>query len=149
MVLAGSHRHFQDLALAQYAGQLDGGWERDWKKMNDEELEYYKAQGCQPVNVKCSKGSMVLWDSRTVHMSRPNRHDQDERLVVYVCGFPESRLSSEAFQRREQAFQQRRATSHWPDARHLFPPKPRWFGDHDEAPQQTAEAWISRKHADQ
>lgn len=142
MVISGSHHMFEDLALAHAAGVINGGWDRDWHRLSDEEIEYCQSQGGKIINVKCSKGSMVLWDSRTVHMSRPNRHPEDERFVVYTCGWPQSWLSEQDLARREDAKRLRRATSHHPDARHFFPSKPRWFGNHSEEPQATAEAWI-------
>lgn len=144
MVLAGSHHLFEDLALAYAAGQLSSGWDRDWHRLEIDELDYLTARGCHPVNVKCPKGGMVIWDSRTVHMSRPNRHPEDERFVIYTCGFPESWLNAEDFERRKLAVQMRRATSSWPDARHFFPAKPQWFGTHSEEPQQIAEKWINQ-----
>jgi ectoine hydroxylase-related dioxygenase (phytanoyl-CoA dioxygenase family) len=141
-VIRGSHRMFEDLALAHAAGVTQGGWDRDWHRLNDEELEYCEEKGGEVVNVKCPKGGMVLWDSRTVHMSRPNRHPEDERFVVYTCGWPMSHLSEKDLARREEAKRLRRATSHWPDARAFFPEKPRWFGTHSNEPQAVSEAWI-------
>jgi ectoine hydroxylase-related dioxygenase (phytanoyl-CoA dioxygenase family) len=141
-VVRGSHRMFEDLALAHVAGVTEGGWERDWHRLNEEELEYCKEKGGEVVNVKCPKGGMVLWDSRTVHMSRRNHHPDDERFVVYTCGWPKSRLTQKDLARREEAKRLRRATSHHPDARHLFPAKPRWFGSTSEEPQRIGEQWI-------
>lgn len=144
-VISGSHRCFEDLALAHAAGMTDSGWDRDWHRLSREELEYCVSRGGQVVNVKCPKGGMVLWDSRTVHMSRPNRHPVDERFVVYTCGWPQSRLTAKDLERRAEAERLRRATSHWPDARHYFSEKPRWFGRHSEEPQRVAEQWITRQ----
>ena len=144
MVISESHLKFADLALAHIAGAVEEktNWDRDWHRLTDEELTYCMQQGGEIVNVKCPKGGMVLWDSRTVHMSRPNHHPNDERLVIYTCGWPESRLSEEDKSRRSEARKKRRATSHWPDARHLFPVKPQWFGERSMEPEQVATNWI-------
>jgi ectoine hydroxylase-related dioxygenase (phytanoyl-CoA dioxygenase family) len=146
VVLTQSHLYFEPLALAFAAGQIDSAWDKGWHRLNQDELDYYFGQNCRPLKVKCPKGGMVLWDSRTVHMNRPNHHSTDERLVIYTCGFPSSKLTPTDFKRREQAFQLRRATSAWPDARHIFPEKPQWFdkcGKYSTEPQRIAEQWIT------
>jgi ectoine hydroxylase-related dioxygenase (phytanoyl-CoA dioxygenase family) len=144
MVLESSHLLFSTLARMHQAKEITGGWDRDWYRLDEAAYEYFISR-CTPINVKCPKGGMVLWDSRTIHMSRPNRHLTDERFVIYTCGFPSSRLTPKDFTRREEAIRKRRATSHWPDARHLFPEKPRWFQKYSEEPQRIAEQWINNK----
>ena len=139
MVLDGSHLHFETLVNMHNNGILKG-WVQDWYRLEDTALEYF--QSCPVVNVKCPKGGMVLWDSRTVHMSRPNRHETDERFVIYTCGWPKSRLTEKDLKRREEAKRLLRATSAWPDARHIFPAKPQWFQKFSEEPQRVAEQWI-------
>jgi len=141
-VISGSHLQFEDLALAHAAGITDGAWDKGWHRMSEEEIKYCQVNGGRVVNVKCPKGGMVLWDSRTVHMARPNRHPEDERFVVYTCGWPRSRLSEQDLARREEAKRLRRATSAFPDARHIFPEKPQWFGTRSEEPQAISEQWI-------
>jgi ectoine hydroxylase-related dioxygenase (phytanoyl-CoA dioxygenase family) len=138
MVLEGSHFHFENIATAYHAGLL-GNWTGDWYRVDDELLDYLLSH-CSVVNVKCPKGGMVLWDSRTVHMSRPNRHAQDERFVIYTCGLPKSRFSAKDLLRREEAKRMRRATT--AQGRQIFPAKPQWFGSHSEEPQQIAELWM-------
>jgi ectoine hydroxylase-related dioxygenase (phytanoyl-CoA dioxygenase family) len=137
MVLEHSHLKFSILS-EKYRNK---NWVKDWYRLDESSIEYFISQ-CKPINVKCPKGGMVLWDSRTIHMSRPNRHTTDERLVIYVCGFPKSKLTPTDFIRRQEAIQKRRATSHWPDARQIFPEKPRWFQKFSEEPQRIAEQWI-------
>jgi hypothetical protein len=140
-VLSGSHLNFEDLALAHAAGITAGTW-NDWHHLSSEEVEYCAEKGGKVVNVKCPKGGMVLWDSRTVHMSRPNHHPDDERFVIYTCGWPTSRLTDKDLARRAEAKRLRRATSAIPDARLIFPEKPQWFGTRSTEPQTVSEAWI-------
>lgn len=140
MVLEKSHLYFETLVDMQKSGLLKG-WQPDWYRLEKGVLEQVYSR-CRMVNVKCPKGGMVLWDSRTVHMSRPNRHEIDERFVIYSCGWPRNRLTEKDLQRREEAKRLLRATSAWPDARCIFPAKPQWFQNFSEEPQRVAEQWL-------
>ena len=40
----------------------------NWYRMEtDEKIKFYTDRGCLPKRIMCPKGSMVLWDSRTIH----------------------------------------------------------------------------------
>ena len=40
----------------------------NWFKLeNDEQIDFYKSKGCLERYIKCPRGSMVFWDSRTIH----------------------------------------------------------------------------------
>ncbi|KAJ3314351.1 hypothetical protein HDU93_004773, partial [Gonapodya sp. JEL0774] len=39
----------------------------DWHKLTAEQEAWYEEQGCAKKRIQCPKGSMVLWDSRTIH----------------------------------------------------------------------------------
>lgn len=39
----------------------------DWYKLKKEQEDFYLENGCTIKNITCPKGSIVLWDSRTVH----------------------------------------------------------------------------------
>jgi len=39
----------------------------DWYKLNKEETQFYLEKDCLYKKIKCPKGSLVFWDSRTIH----------------------------------------------------------------------------------
>jgi ectoine hydroxylase-related dioxygenase (phytanoyl-CoA dioxygenase family) len=39
----------------------------DWYKLNKEEEKFFLEKGCKIKKIMCPKGSLVLWDSRTIH----------------------------------------------------------------------------------
>jgi hypothetical protein len=73
--------------------------------------------------VQCAPGSLVLWDSRTLHENTahtPHTKGRD-RLVFYVCMLPRSvahaageRRYAELLEAKRAAFTGRMATTHWP-----------------------------------
>lgn len=66
------------------------------------------------------KGSLILWDSRTVHWNqhaskdRPYRENSKVRTVGYVCYVPKSRLNDLGRSLRREAFERGIATGHNP-----------------------------------
>jgi ectoine hydroxylase-related dioxygenase (phytanoyl-CoA dioxygenase family) len=106
----------------------------NWFKLNDIEnhLQFYKDHGCEEKKIKCKKGSMVFWDSRTIHCgSEPlkNRKKMNMRNVVYICMMPRSKATSNVLKRRIKAFEEVRMSSHWPaKGFKLFPVNPRTYG---------------------
>lgn len=125
-VIEGSHH-----AFSQLVDSFDETkWRRDdWKRFEEKQLEDVMGDDVlqtRVVDVVAEAGSVVLWDSRTVHMNRNTTHPSDPRFVVYVCFWPEEYLDDNAVSRRALAREHHRATSHWPDARKLFPIRPQW-----------------------
>lgn len=103
----------------------------DWYKLTEEQIEYYEKLGCKECQIKCSAGSLVIWDSRTIHAGRESLKDREEqnfRLVGYLCYLPRSRATEANLKKREKAFNEMRTTSHWPHKPKLFPEKPRTYG---------------------
>ena len=50
---------------------------------NDDQIEFYKNKGCNERYIRCPKGSMVFWDSRTLHCGvepRKGRENQNFRF---------------------------------------------------------------------
>ena len=124
--LDGSHRFQQEARDHFQMGRAH------WNAMTADMVRFYtEACGCTQRNIVCPAGSMVLWDSRTVHCGREalrGREKPNERYVVYVCMTPRSRASAKALQKRRTAFEERRMTGHCPHAPLLFPRLPRTFG---------------------
>ena len=71
-------------------------------------------------HVTAPRGSLILWDSRTVHWNqhpskdRPYREPPKVRMVGYLCYVPKSRLTEEGKSLRQTAFEEGIATTHDP-----------------------------------
>jgi hypothetical protein len=104
----------------------------DWYKLNEDELEFYITEkNCVPRRIKCPKGSLVLWDSRTIHCgseSLKTREKPNFRNVAYVCYEPRSKCTEKNLIKKQKAFEEMRMTSHWPCKIKLFPKMPRTYG---------------------
>ena len=64
----------------------------NWYKLNENEINYYMSKGCKKRLIKCPAGSIVLWDSRTIHCGRECRKERSKpnfRGVSYICMKPE------------------------------------------------------------
>ena len=67
----------------------------DWFKLETEEQSnFYRVEkGCELHYIKCPAGSLVLWDSRTIHCGKEpdsNRTKSNYRCCVYLCYTPRS-----------------------------------------------------------
>ncbi|KXS22236.1 hypothetical protein M427DRAFT_50574 [Gonapodya prolifera JEL478] len=123
--LEGSHKLFAE--AAKEFKLKDKG---DWHKLTEEEEEWY-ANKCPPKRIKCAKGSMVLWDSRTIHCGGEPvkaRASPHTRCVAYVCYAPRTKCAPKMLEKRKRAFEDLRMTSHWPANVKLFPTSPRTYG---------------------
>ena len=103
----------------------------DWYKLkNDTEVKWFLDKGCELVAIKAPAGSMIFWDSRTIHMgiapSKERQHKDRWRYVVYVAMFPRSKLTTKELEKRQKYFKNGRTTNHW--GNRLFPKLPRTYG---------------------
>jgi len=88
---------------------------KNWYKLNKEEEQFYMEKGCNYKNIKCPKGSLVFWDSRTIHCgveAKKNRPTQNLRAVIYLCYMPRKLCSNANLKKKQKAFQELRTTSH-------------------------------------
>lgn len=102
----------------------------DWYKFSTDELNTYYRE-CPRVDVQCKAGSMVFWDSRTVHCGRGpirKRKEKKFRNVIYLCYMPSFMVSDKIQAKRRKAYENLRTTSHWPNKAKLFPKMPRIYG---------------------
>jgi hypothetical protein len=121
-VLEGSHKYHQDIRT-----KFDITSDNDWFRLNEEQLDFYKENGCNRMNIKASAGSLVLWDSRTVHCGmKPlkTRKAPNFRLVAYMCMTPREWCSENVLQIRRNALTDLYMTSHCPHRPKLFPKVP-------------------------
>ena len=99
----------------------------DWYKLSSEEKLFYEDKGCEYKHIKCPKGSLVLWDSRTIHCGtnpKRNRRNHDFRAVIYLCYMPRSLCSNSNIEKKKKLFNELRTCSHWPHKPKLFPKMP-------------------------
>lgn len=126
-VLEKSHSYHKEFAETFAVDSKD-----DWFKLNNEEyVEFYKSRGCEERYIKCPKGSMVFWDSRTIHCGvepRKCREKPNFRCVVYLCYVPRFLTNEKQMKKKREAFDEMRMTSHWPHKIKLFPKMPRTYG---------------------
>ena len=132
-VLEGSNRLHSELGPRIYAGldskSKDKLYKEDWYKFSQDELSLYR--DCPRVNVVCKAGSMVFWDSRTVHCGRGPTKGRDEpkfRNVIYLCYMPTFMIPYKIKDKRRKAYNELRTTSHWPNKAKLFSKMPRIYG---------------------
>ncbi|CAJ1942482.1 unnamed protein product [Cylindrotheca closterium] len=131
MVLEGSHKLHAEFAK-HFGLKKDKAYRSDWLKLTPEQNQWYRDQGCAELAIECPKGSMVLWDSRTVHAGRSplkGRATPRNRFVAYVCMMPASRMQPIEWNKKQRACLEGRVTNHWAASRvKLFPKSPRTYG---------------------
>jgi len=104
----------------------------NWYKLGEEELNFYiNEKQCIPIRIKCPKGSLVLWDSRTIHCgleALKTRKIPNFRNIVYLCYQPRNKTSVKELLKKQKAFEEMRMTSHWANKVKLFPKLPQTYG---------------------
>lgn len=104
----------------------------DWYKLTKEQEEFYYNRGCHIKNIKCPKGSLVFWDSRTIHCgieANKARSMPNIRAVIYLCYMPRSQCNEANLRKKQKAFNELRTTSHYPCKIKLFSKDPRTYGN--------------------
>lgn len=136
-VLEGSHKYHAEFAKFFEIEKLDKkskeykDFKSDWHKLDEKEKKFYDERGCIKTAVKCPKGSLVLWDSRTIHAGKEpdkKRKEQNMRFIVYVCMTPRKLCSAANLKKKQKAFEEMRMTTHWPHKPKLFAKSPRTYG---------------------
>ena len=95
----------------------------NWYKLNREEQLFYTEKGCNIRNIKCPKGSLILWDSRTIHCgieASNKRQVPNFRAIIYLCYMPRKLCSDVNLRKKQKAFNELRTTSHYPCNIKLF-----------------------------
>lgn len=103
----------------------------DWYKHNRLEQSFYEEKGCEEKRIQCKAGSMVFWDSRTIHCGTEplrSRKEKNLRNVVYICMTPRSLATEANLKKKRKALNDLRMTTHWPHKPKLFPKNPRTYG---------------------
>ena len=95
---------------------------KDWFLLKPNHLDWFiNEKKCEWKMVMAPKGSMVFWDSRTIHMGTlPRMGSKNWRFLVYVCYTPAKLQTEQDRQLIELAYVQNRLTAHWPYGVRLF-----------------------------
>ncbi len=91
----------------------------------DPRFKFYTSCGIVPTELACPAGSMVLWDSRTIHTARGPLKGRNFiltsspptsgiRTVFYICMAPRSRCTPNTLKKRVKIFENGRMTYHHP-----------------------------------
>lgn len=130
-IYEGSHQYHQEFADT-FKIKDKNGTKADWYKLAKEEEEFYTNKGCEKKKIMAPKGSLVCWDSRTIHCGvEANRGRDREKLrsVVYLCYKPRSQATEAFLRKKRKAFDEMRTMNHWPAKGKLFGKKPRTYGN--------------------
>ena len=115
-------------AFGEHFGLTD---DFDWYQIDNDEQANYMAK--YPLRcVKAKAGSLILWDSRTLHQGIEPRKERENkntiRCVVYVCYLPRYHANSKELKKKVEAFEHGHMTTHWPTPIREFPKLPRLEG---------------------
>lgn len=129
-----SHLYHKDFKIdMNLSGNKNDGKE-DWFILGENTnkyIKYYLNKGCVEKKIKCPRGSLVLWDSRTIHCgSEPlkDRLNPNFRCVVYLCYLPRILCNKANLNKKKKAFNELRTTNHNPCKIKLFSKDPRTYG---------------------
>lgn len=101
----------------------------DWYMLDENDIDWYLKKGCKKKLVKAPVGSLILWDSRTIHAGHEpikGRKEENFRMVIYVCHLPKTFFDKRSQKRREKAFKEKRVLNHW--SAKMFSKDPRTYG---------------------
>lgn len=123
----GSHKYHAD-----FAKEFSITEKKDWFKLEGYDQEqFYKDRCGDLVKITCPAGSLVLWDSRTIHSGQEPSRERAKpnfRCVAYMCYTPRELARPAALKKKQKAFNELRTTSHWPHKPTLFSKTPRTYG---------------------
>lgn len=131
-IVESSHRYHAEFAK-QWAAEIpEKDKAGDWYKFSHEQLQFYLAtKGLARKYITCPPGSIVLWDSRTVHAGAEAmkwRAQPNFRMVSYICMQPRSYATEKDLQKKRAAFEDKRTTTHWAARVKLFGKYPQTYG---------------------
>jgi hypothetical protein len=121
----GSHAIFDEF----FKEKRDKMGQTDWNKLTEEE-KVSLPKLCPLVKPTYPEGSLLLWDSRTVHDPDDGTDFKEGRFVVYLCynKLWGAEDDSDFCVKKRNAFMACRASSHSPVPQTLFPKLPRTYG---------------------
>jgi hypothetical protein len=121
------HRKFGKTIPNEGKGKLP-----QWYKLTEKNINtYIDAYGCKLRKVICPAGSMVIWDSRTIHCGQQAMKAREEpniRSCVYVCMLPRKLCTKSCLEKRRKYYDTQRSIRHNPVSVTVFPEKPHTRG---------------------
>ena len=124
-------REKSHLLVSEYAKQFNIQSKKDWVKLEPDHNKWYDEKGSKPIRVTCPQGSLVLWDSRTVHANSTalkSRNKPDKfRFVIYTCMTPRKLANDTCLRKKQHYYNEGRVTSHWPHKIKTFPKVPHLY----------------------
>lgn len=121
-ILEGSHSFHEEMGA-----EFNLTSSKDWHQITPEQHQFYLDRGCKEACITCPAGSMVFWDSRTIHSGQEplkGRPKPNFRLVGYLCYTPRELATPAVLKRKIKAYEEGRTTNHWPHKPKLFPETP-------------------------
>lgn len=118
----------------EFAQKFNKSSKANWSKLeSDAEYDFYtKDCNCPKKVIQCPKGSIVFWDSRTIHCGQEaskKRASPNFRCVVYLCYVPKRYATAKTLEKKKKYFEEMRMTSHWPHKVKVFNKLPRTYGN--------------------
>lgn len=102
----------------------------DWVKYTAEHIKWFHGRGCErPFAVKATAGSLILWDSRTIHSGKASLDATSTRIVIYVCQTPARNVPTAVRKRSKKIFLEKRTGNH--NTAKMFGKMPRTYGRTD------------------
>jgi hypothetical protein len=105
----------------------------DWNTLNDDEIDrLVNDEKCPLIKPTYKAGSMLLWDSRTVHSPDDGSNFEHGRFVVYTCYnklWDNKAIDNKFIKQKKNVFTDFRATSHSPLPISIFPKLARTYGN--------------------
>lgn len=86
---------------------------QDFHPFTNNNLAWYKAQGCELVKMCAEPGDVILWDSREVHWAKYSDSDV-LRTLIYATYTPASWMTPEDQILKKEMFEKTQTTTHWP-----------------------------------
>jgi hypothetical protein len=126
LILENSHKYHE-----AFKNHFNVEKKEDWYQLSDEEIKFFKDNGCNEKRISCPAGSMVMWDSRTIHCgSEPIKGRQNKifRNVSYICMMPRKLATQANIDKKIKALNNLRTTTHWAHRTKLFSKMPRTYG---------------------
>jgi len=120
--LENSHKYHKE-----FAEYYDINDTNDWYRLNTDELNFYYDKGCKEKIISCPKGSLVLWDGRTIHCGlepNKNRITPNFRCITYLCYMPRGFATDEQIIEKQQIFNSMLTTTHNPYKNLTIPKTP-------------------------
>jgi len=110
VTLIGSHKYHY-----QYGQHHHNYSTHDFASIKD--VNFFLERGCIHHRLTFPRGSLVLWDSRTIHYGGeplPLRREPNFRAIVYLCYTPRALITEEKRQIKMRCFEEMKTTNHWP-----------------------------------